>query len=112
MWKTGNASYLTSRPCNGSTDYRDGSLGCWGQYFRAVTGQNIWTIWQWQPATAAYATSGWRHLPADNSYVAVYAYTSATSTWAGRCTQITLLDAKNLMTAFSAITVGVLVTFF
>ena len=38
-------SAWSERPCNGDKDFRDGTLGCWGQYFRSEGSANYWSTW-------------------------------------------------------------------
>lgn len=39
-------SAWSDRPCNSAKDLRDGTLGCWGQWFRADTsGILYWSTW-------------------------------------------------------------------
>jgi hypothetical protein len=45
--KSDEPSFWSDRKCNGSLDYRDGTLGCYGQYFRSTVVDYVWTIWQW-----------------------------------------------------------------
>lgn len=41
--KTTNASLWSDRPCNGVYDFRDGTLGCWGQTYKTQdVSNNFW----------------------------------------------------------------------
>ena len=113
--KSENASYWTDRPCNGSLDYRDGTLGCFGQYFRSTNVDYVWTIWQWQAKSSSKASSGKRHNKGDSLYVFVQQYIDANAANAktlGYCQKITLKDAVSLYTTTAALAAGILATLF
>ena len=38
-------SAWSERPCNSDKDFRDGTLGCWGQYYRTQAPDNFWSTW-------------------------------------------------------------------
>ena len=112
--KAENPSHWSTRPCNSVSDFKDGTLGCYGQFFRSTVVDYAWTIWQWQPKGSSKTNSGKRRNLNDSVYVLIQQYTDAAATdkVKGYCKKIVLKDATSLAAASAALVAGVLATLF